>query len=691
MKAQILLLFVAAATSNADVVSWNYDVYGYVFGPRVAGIEPVANWNNSYPDNPTTNLIDDSGTATTVDISYSSHNYWWVSQPNLWPGQDADSTFNKHLLNGYLNAGYANWGPPQTFSRVVLSQIDYTSYDIIVYFSSDVAGRAGDVTDGTTTYSFNTVGPASVTGANAVFAQTTDTGGTYATAANYAVFSGLSGASQTITVQMRDIDAWGGIAGFQIISKQDYATWIGRFPDVGALTGFNDDPDGDGTKNGIESIFGTNPGTTSRGIEEINRSGNTVTFRHPQSANPPTDITAQYVWSTGLENFHADGQEVGGTTVAFTTSPNTPSAGITTVTATITGTVPEKLFVSVKHSQPRWTSDNAWKWYRNQPWIVGFNFVPSTAANTTEFWAAETFDENTIDRELGWGAGLGFNSCRVFVQYLVWKHDPEGLKQRIEKFLSLATKRGLSTTLVLFDDCTFGDPPQTEPFLGKQRDPIPGMILPSWTPSPGLEAVSDRNAWPDLEKYIRDIVSTFARDPRVLMWDLYNEPGNSGMGNRSLPLVEATFAWARAVNPSQPLTIGSWGAPAEISRRQIELSDVVSFHFYGGRDGLRRQISDLKGHLRPVINTEWMARPMGSNWETDLPVFKKEAVGGYSWGLVNGRTQCQFAWYHKRGTPEPEVWFHDLFHPDGRPYDAAEHAAIRRITADKKIDWTAFD
>ena len=143
-------------------------------------------------------------------------------------------------------------------------------------------------------------------------------------------------------------------------------------------------------------------------------------------------------------------------------------------------------------AQPSWTADQAWVWYRRQPWIVGFNYVPSTAANTTEFWSAQTFDANTIDRELGWGSSLGFNSCRVFVQYLVWKSDPTGLKKRLGEFFTLASRHGLTTTLVLFDDCAFGDPPQTEPYLGKQRAPIPGMILPSWTPSPGLKAVTDR-------------------------------------------------------------------------------------------------------------------------------------------------------------------------------------------------------
>ena len=341
--------------------------------------------------------------------------------------------------------------------------------------------------------------------------------------------------------------------------------------------------------------------------------------------------------------------------------------------------------------EPRWTENQAWAWSRKQPWIVGFNYVPSTAANTTEFWSAETFDEKTMDRELGWGAGLGFNSCRVFVQYLVWKHDPDGLIQRLDRFLAVADKHHLSTTLVLFDDCAFGDPPQTEPYLGKQRDPIPGMILPSWTPSPGLQAVTNQDTWPELEKYTKSVVGAFGRDRRVLLWDLYNEPGNSGMGNKSLPLMEATFAWARAAHPSQPLTVSVWGAPAEISQRQLELSDVPSFHFYGNREGLWHQIANYKKRGRPVINTEWMARLQGSQWATDLPLFRQEAVGCYSWGLVNGRTQCQFAWYHQRGTPEPKVWLHDLFHQDGEPYEPAEHAVIRQTAAEKTIDWSAAD
>ncbi|MBB5350869.1 hypothetical protein HNR46_001103 [Haloferula luteola] len=228
MKAPILFLLGLVLHAQADTVSWNYDRYGTVNGDRIAGVEPVANWNNSWPDNPVTNLIDDSGEVTSLDLTVTSFNGWTVNNPQGNPGVDGDGTYNRELLNGYLNAGQAAWSPNPTFTSVQLTQIPYASYRIIVYFSSDVAGREGDVSDGTTTYSFNSLGPASVSGTDAVFAETTDGEGTYGTAANYAVFDGLTGSSQTITVQMRDDDEWGGIAGFQVVAH------VGSLPEFGS-------------------------------------------------------------------------------------------------------------------------------------------------------------------------------------------------------------------------------------------------------------------------------------------------------------------------------------------------------------------------------------------------------------------------------------------------------------------------
>jgi alpha-galactosidase len=211
---------VATPAGLPQTVSWNYDRFGTVAGTAVAGVVPVANWNNSWPSNPLSNLIDSAGNATSLDISYGSQNTWSIQGSS--PAIDGDGTSNKRLLNGYLNAGPASWNPPTIRSSVTLSQIPHGYYDVIVYFSSDQANREGQVTDGATTYHFKSLGAASISGSNATFARATDTTTVgYAAGANYAVFSGLTGDEQTVAVQMRDNDEWGGIAAVQIVPQTD--------------------------------------------------------------------------------------------------------------------------------------------------------------------------------------------------------------------------------------------------------------------------------------------------------------------------------------------------------------------------------------------------------------------------------------------------------------------------------------
>lgn len=325
-----------------------------------------------------------------------------------------------------------------------------------------------------------------------------------------------------------------------------------------------------------------------------------------------------------------------------------------------------------------WTKQRAWTWYKQVSPILGCNYLPRTAVNMTEMWQKQTFDPKTIDEELGWAEKAGYNSVRVFVQYLVWKQDPDGLKRRIDRFLAVADKHGIRTMVILFCDCSFAG---KEPYLGKQDEPIPGVHNSGWVPSPGLKRVTDRKAWPDLEKYVKDIVGRFGKDRRVLIWDLYNEPGNSGMGTRSLPLAEAAFGWARAAGPSQPITTGAWRAlGGGMSKKLMELSDVVSFHGYDGPGGIKAKIAVCKKLGRPIICTEWLRRQVGNTFAAILPIFAAERVGSYHWGLVAGRTQTYMHWGSKKGSPMPKVWQHDVFHPDGKPYDAKEIELHRGFT-----------
>jgi len=299
--------------------------------------------------------------------------------------------------------------------------------------------------------------------------------------------------------------------------------------------------------------------------------------------------------------------------------------------------------------------------------------VPSTAVNDVDMWQADGFDPETIDRELDWAARTGFNSCRVFLNYVAWEADPEGFCERLAQFVDIADRHGISVMPMPFDDCAFSG---KEPVAGPQSEPVPGVHSSQWVASPGHSRVRDKAAWSKLEQYVRDVVGRFADDERVVLWDLYNEPGNSGMGEDSADLVRAAFEWARAEGPSQPLTVGVWGGPESLREIELELSDVISFHCYGDTETLGSAITDLRAHGRPVICTEWMARTLGGSFARQLPVFQAERVGAYNWGLVAGKTQTHFPWGSPEGADEPVLWFHDLYHTDGRPWNPAEVLTI---------------
>jgi len=331
-----------------------------------------------------------------------------------------------------------------------------------------------------------------------------------------------------------------------------------------------------------------------------------------------------------------------------------------------------------KQYDARWPEEKAWEWYAKVGPIVGCNYLPRTAVNMTEMWQKETFDPKTIDEELGWAEKAGYNSLRVFVQYLVWKDDPQGLKRRMDQFLTIADKHGMRVMLIPFCDCNFAG---REPYLGKQGEPVPGVHNSGWVPSPGLKRVADRSTWPDLERYVKDLVGRFANDRRVLIWDLYNEPGNSAMGEGSLALATAAFRWARESKATQPLTIGAWtDFEGRMSKALMKMSDVVSFHGYDNPDGIVQKSRTCRQFNRPVLCTEWLLRQSGNTFETILPIFAHDQIGGYHWGLVAGRTQTYMPYGSKEGDPMPEQWQHDVFHADGKPYDAKEIELLQQYS-----------
>ena len=342
----------------------------------------------------------------------------------------------------------------------------------------------------------------------------------------------------------------------------------------------------------------------------------------------------------------------------------------------------------------RWSAEKANAWYAGQPWPAGCNYIPSTAINQLEMWQAETFDLPTIDRELGWAEGLGFNSARVFLHDLLWKQDRAGFTARIDQFLEVAERHHIKVMFVFFDSCW--DP---SPALGRQRGPRPGLHNSGWVQSPGMAILADPARVDELEGYVKGVVGRFKDDGRILAWDLFNEPDNDNASSykgqerpekreQAFNLLRKAFAWARAVDPSQPLTSGVWigdWSPDRLSETaalQIAQSDVISFHNYARLPELSERIRVLRRLGRPLLCTEYMARPMGSTFDPNLGYLKDRKIGAYNWGFVDGKSQTIYpldSW-KKPYAAEPPKWFHDIFRKDGTPYDPKEVAYIRKVT-----------
>jgi len=348
----------------------------------------------------------------------------------------------------------------------------------------------------------------------------------------------------------------------------------------------------------------------------------------------------------------------------------------------------------------RWPQFKAQEWLDRNGWIVGCNYVPSNAINQLEMWQEESFSPEIINRELGMAADLGFNTVRVFLHQLLWEQNQEGFLNRIDQFLSIAYHRGIKTMLVLFD--SVWDP---FPKLGKQPQPRHNVHNSGWVQCPGYDVLNDPTRYDDLHDYVHGVVNRFKNDERVLIWDLFNEPDNMNItsykdddyahhkAELSMLLLKKTINWVRVINPDQPITMAPWKEDwssddvlSALDNYMFTHSDIISFHCYEDKIDMEKRIKTLQRFGRPMMCTEYMARPFGSTFQDILPILKKYNVGAYNWGFVAGKTQTHCPWdsWSTVYEAEPELWFHDIFRENDEAYLPEEIAFLKEITKQKK-------
>lgn len=370
----------------------------------------------------------------------------------------------------------------------------------------------------------------------------------------------------------------------------------------------------------------------------------------------------------------------------------------------------------------QWSAEKAQAWYAKLPWLAGTNYYPATAINQLEMWQQDTFDPQRIKLEMRWSQNLGFNTHRVYLHDLLWQADEKGLYERMDEFLDICAEHGTRPFFCFFDDCH-----NPFPKPGKQPPPVPGYHNSGWVTCPSRKDAVDffqgdasAETVARLKGYVQRTMNRFGGDERVLMWELYNEPGRGSsrpdpraggnlndmdFGDQSIRLVHESFVWAREVGPNQPVSSNSTGCVGEANWTVNVLnSDVHSIHHYQGSDSVKKLIEDFESYGRPIFMTEYLAREMGSTIEDIMPILKEHKVAAINWGFVAGKTGTIWPWRSRElgpngefvsadslrakgkiahlieELPEPKVWFHEILRYDGTPYREEEVDIIKQMT-----------
>ena len=348
----------------------------------------------------------------------------------------------------------------------------------------------------------------------------------------------------------------------------------------------------------------------------------------------------------------------------------------------------------------QWSSERAWEWYNRQPWIRGFSGYPSNCVNRIAMWQAYNRAEiaEQLDYEFALAHETGFNAVRAIIQFECWYYEHDSFMANLEEYITLADKHGVKVMLCLGNDCTvpknfwkpvtFGPQPVDWGYhSGIKKGPHAGGYT-----DPGYMLLDDPDIEPAYYEMVDEIAGTYAKDERIQIWDIWNEIGNSRRGEMSLSAMEKFFEIVRSHNPIQPLTADIWRytldcdkiTPAE--RRALELSDVITFHYYGPYANMILFIEFLREQYnRPLINNEWLNRLDGNDVAEIFPLFYLEKIGSYSWGLMQGYSQTYEPWgglfneAFLSGTKDLTKWQHDLYRFNGYPYDPREIKLIKRF------------
>ena len=348
----------------------------------------------------------------------------------------------------------------------------------------------------------------------------------------------------------------------------------------------------------------------------------------------------------------------------------------------------------------RWSSKQAQEWYSKQGWLRGCNFIGSDCTNRLDMWQSYKSEEKllTAEKELALCEKIGFNTVRLWANFDVYYKEADAFMDILEKYITLCDKYHQKVMMVLAyeEDLPRGDVFIAKEMgeqayaLGEHQGRIPlSKEEEAKTPKHYMEYDELKDLF---IKMVKDIVSKYCNDERILCWNIYNEPGIA-INERSIPILNTLFEVVRSYDPIQPLCADVWRGldngkiKSKEEQLAFDLSDIISFHSYLPYEHFVEELSYWNKCERPVFLTEWLHRINHNNIFEIYPLLFLNNIANYCWGFVVGKTQTNEPWPYMWYEYEQGIitdfdftkWQHDLFRPNLRPYDPKEIKLITKF------------
>ena len=309
--------------------------------------------------------------------------------------------------------------------------------------------------------------------------------------------------------------------------------------------------------------------------------------------------------------------------------------------------------------------------------LIGTNYTPAYAVNQVQFW--HDFRADVVDRELAATSKyFGISTLRVYLHDINFFQEKQVLMANLETFLDICAKHSIRPGFVFFDGCHRHE----GILLDEPTEPIAGYHNGRWAQSPQARDI-DKNNLDKFKAYVQEIIRTHRTDPRVLFWEIHNEPPPGDEYRDRLK--RAGYAWAKEVKPTQPVLNCEKG---RMGWADCEVTDIVDAHLYQSDLPAWDRMADANSEKGTVITeagARWYAprrnfgEPCGVlRWLQDRRAAEKSTPGVYlCWELMVGNSHCRWHWVDTPGASEPTVPWCGLMWPDATPVSLAEAEAIR--------------